>query len=229
MAKPTPNPTLPKSIFKFLNKLQKNNNRPWFNDHKEEYLVEDAHFKQFAEALLNEMTQYDNIESMRTYRIYRDVRFSKDKTPYKNNFAGGMKRATKWLRGSYYFHIQPGASMVGGGFWGPNAADLKRIRQEIAADAEPLRKILADPVFVKTFGNMEGTQLKTAPRDYPKDHPNVDLLRYKQFLLRRNFTDEEVFADDFLPKLVETFRAMRPFLDYMSDVLTTDANGVLIE
>lgn len=226
MAKTT---TLSRSIFTFLNKLQKNNNRPWFNEHKEEYLVEDAHFKAFANHLLNEMTQYDNIESMRTYRIYRDVRFSKDKTPYKNNFAGGMKRATKWLRGSYYFHIQPGASMVGGGFWGPNSADLKRIRTEIAADAEPLRTILADATFIETFGSMQGQQLKTSPRDYPKDHPNVDLLRYKQFLLRRHFTDDEVFADDFLPKLVTTFKNMRPFFDFMSDVLTTDANGERIE
>jgi uncharacterized protein (TIGR02453 family) len=230
MSKRTPNTTLSPSIFKFLKQLQKNNNRPWFTEHKDKYLVEDAHFKKFAEALLNEMSQYDNIESMKTYRIYRDVRFSKDKTPYKNNFAGGMKRATKWLRGGYYFQIQPGGnSMVGGGFWGPNASDLKRIRQEIAADAESLRKIIADPTFVKTFGELGGTQLKTAPRNYPKDHPNVDLLRYKQFVVRRHFTDEEVLADDFLPKLVESFRAMRPFFDYMSDVLTTDANGVPIE
>ncbi|MFT4762221.1 MAG: hypothetical protein ACI9XO_002967 [Paraglaciecola sp.] len=230
MSKYTPNTTLLPSIVKFLKKLQKNNNRLWFIEHKEEYTTEHAHFKTFTSTLFDKMSQYDNLESLKVYRIYRDVRFSKNKTPYKSNFAGGMKRATKWLRGGYYFHIQPGgASMIGGGFWGPNVADLKRIRQEIAVDAEPLRKILADPTFLKVFGNLEGTQLKTAPRDYPKDHPNIDLLRYKQFVVRRHFTDEEVLADDFLPKMIETFRAMRPFFDYMSDVLTTDANGVPIE
>ena len=221
--------TLSPSIFKFLKKIQKNNNRAWFAENKDAYLVEDAHFKAFASGLLNEMSQYDQIESMRTYRIYRDVRFSKDKTPYNSHFAMGMTRATKWLRGSYYLHIKPGASMVAGGFWGPNKEDLRRIRTEIAADAAPFRKILTAPDFVENFGDLHGEQLKTAPRDYPKDHPAVDLLRYKQFLLVKNFTDEEVLSADFLPELVATFRSMRPFLDYMSEVLTTDANGVPID
>lgn len=217
------------SILDFLKQLKDNNNRPWFNAHKDQYLVEKTHFQRFADSLLDRMSMHDNIEQMRTYRIYRDVRFSKNKLPYKSNMAGGMKRATKWLRGGYYFHIEPGASMVGGGFWGPNSADLKRIRQEIAADDQPLREIIADPVFQSTFGQLEGEGVKTAPRGYKKDHPAIGLLRHKQFLLRRNFTDEEVTSSDFLDKLVDSFVAMRPFFDYMSEVLTTDENGVPLE
>jgi len=220
---------LPKSNFQFLKKLAKNNNRDWFQEHKEGYQTEHAEFKKWAETLFNRMQEYDNLERVKVYRIYRDVRFSKDKTPYKNNFALSLKRATKWLRGGMYLHLEPGHSFIGGGFWGPNSADLKRIRQELAVDAASFRQILAEKKLIETFGELQGNQLKTAPRDFPKDHADIDLLRFKQFLLMKNFSDEEVFADDFMEKVMEALRNMRPFFDYMSDVLTTDVNGVRIE
>lgn len=224
------NITIPDSTLEFLRELRVNNNRDWFTRHKKRYQAEHAHMVGFAEALINRMSEYDHLEPMSgkqsLFRIYRDVRFSSDKTPYKSHFSGRLKRATKKLRGGYYYHLEPGGSFLGGGFWGPNAADLKRIREELAADAEPMRKLISDPVFVDTFGSLQGEQLKTAPQGYPRDHPNIDLLRYKQFLLSRSFTDEEVTAPDFLDQVVETFRRMRPFFDYMSEVLTTDSNGV---
>ena len=221
--------SIPKSTLDFLKDIKKNNNRDWFTANKPRYQEEHGRFKEFAEALVAEMGKYDEIETHKVYRIYRDVRFSKDKTPYKVNFSGHMVRATKWKRGGYYFHVEPGASMIGGGFWNPNSPDLKRIRQEIAADDTPLREILADKNFKKTFGTLDGAQVKSAPKGYKKDHPAIDLLRYKQFLLGRNFSDQEITSKDFVKKMVETFRHMRPFFDYMSDVLTTDANGVRIQ
>ncbi|MEM9821375.1 MAG: DUF2461 domain-containing protein [Bacteroidota bacterium] len=222
-------PIVEKSLFKFLKDLDKNNNRPWFNENKDRYLVAQQSMKAFTETLVNEMSYHDNIEGIRLHRIYRDVRFSKDKTPYKARFSGGMKRATKWLRGGYYFHIQPGNSLLAGGFWGPNSPDLKRIRQEIAADAKPLRKIIKAAKFKKYFGELQGDQVKTAPKGYAKDHPNIDLLRYKQFLLIHPFTDEEVQQKNFMKELVKGYKNMRPFFDYMSEVLTTDSNGVPID
>ena len=220
-----PTVSIQSELFDFLNELAANNNRPWFNEQKERFKILDAEVRKFGEALEQKMNEHDVVEPVKLYRIYRDVRFSKNKNPYKINRSGSFTRATKWRRGGYYWHLEPGNSFAAGGFWGPNKDDLKRIRQELAADAEPLRDILADATFKKTFGELQGDQLKTAPRDYPKDHPDIDLLRYKQFLLIRNFTDKEVMAKKFIDQLNDTFRRMRPFLDFMSEVLTTDENG----
>ena len=184
----------------------------------------------FAGTLLAEMNKHDNIETASgkdsLYRIYKDVRFSKDKTPYNTHWNGGFRRATKKLRGGYYFHIQQGNSFVAGGFWGPSPADMQRIRQDFAANYTEVRKILSDKTLVKTFGAMTGEQLITAPRGYEKDHPAIDLLRYKQFVLKHAFTDEEVLSPDFANKASDVFKKMRPFLNYMSEALTTDANGI---
>ena len=225
--------TISKTTLQFLKDLAENNNRPWFTENKDRYVAAHENMIEFAEALIDDMSHYDNLVPMTgkksLFRIYRDVRFSKDKSPYKSNFAGGLKRATKWLRGGYYYHIEPGGSFVGGGFWAPNPADLKRIRDEIAADDQPLRKIIADPTFVKTFGTLQGDAVKTAPKGFAKDHPAIDLLRHKQFLISRSFSDSEVTSPNFLKELSQSFQNMRPFFDYMSEVLTTDANGVPIE
>ena len=117
---------------------------------------------------------------------------------------------------------------MGGGFWGPNPEDLKRIRTDLAASPDQLRQILQDPIFVKTFGELKGEQLKTAPKGFDKEHPAIELLRYKQFLISHSFSDKEVFSKEFSTTVADTFGRMRPFLDYMSEVLTTDENGVPI-
>ena len=218
------------STLAFLRELAENNNRDWFEANKPTYQQEHEKMIAFADHLLDEMKKIDNIETptgkKSLLRIYRDVRFSKNKLPYKNNFAGSFSRATKQLRGGYYFHIQPGESFVGGGFWGPNTDDLKRIRTDIAADAAELREIITAPEFVETFGELKGRGVKTAPRGYDKDHPDIDLIRKKQYIVMRSFTDGEMGSPEFASQVVETFGRMRPFFDYMSYVLTTDANGV---
>lgn len=153
------------------------------------------------------------------------MRFSKDKTPYNTYFSGSYRRATKYRRGGLYFHLEPGNSRLAGGFWGPKAEDLKRIREDIAFDERPLRKIISSKAFVANFGTLRGEQLKTAPKGFDAAHPGIDLLRYKQFLLVRKFNDEEVLGPDFLKLANQTFKNMRPFFDHMSEVLTTDING----
>ncbi len=210
---------------KFIKDITKNNNRDWFAENKERYLEAKADVEAFGDALVAEMQKHDNIEKIKVYRIYRDVRFSKDKTPYKDFMSAYVERATKWLRGGYYFHLQPGHYFVGGGFWSPNKEDLARIRYELAADPDRFRKILNAKKFKEHFGTLQGDQLKTAPKGYDRDHPAIDLLRYKQFLVSEPFTEKEVTSPEFLGRVVKNFKAMRPFFDFMSDTLTTDSNG----
>ena len=116
-------------------------------------------------------------------------------------------------------------SFVGGGFWEPNNEDLLRIRKELELDASDLREIIADETFKKFFGILEGEELKTAPKNFDKTHPNIDLIRKKQYLLTRKFTNAAVLSPNFKDEVIATFEAMRPFFNYMSDVLTTDLNG----
>lgn len=218
------------SNFTFLQKLKRNNNREWFNRHKDEYQQELLHVEAFAGALLDLLNSHDQIETpsgkKSLYRIYRDTRFSADKTPYKTRWAGHFTRATKYRRGGYHFNIQPGNSYISGGFWGPETEDLKRIREEIAFDPAPLQKILKNRSFTTLFGSLQGEQLKTAPKGFDNAHEAIDLLRHKQFLLIRRFEDEEVLGPGFLKEANRTYKGMRTFFDYMSDVLTTDSNGL---
>ncbi len=219
-----------KSSLDFLKALSKHNDREWFSNHKDKYAAAHENMTEFASTLLAEMNKHDNIETASgkagLFRIYRDVRFSKEKTPYNTHWNGGFKRATQKLRGGYYFHIQPGSSFAACGFWGPNPNDLQRIRQDIDINNKDWNKLLSTKTLVQTFGTMTGDKVGTAPRGYSKDHPAIDLLRYKQFLLRHDFTDEEVLSPGFVKMVNDTFKKMRPFLDFMSEILTTDANGV---
>jgi uncharacterized protein (TIGR02453 family) len=224
-----PSPVIKKESIDFLRKLSKNNNRDWFNKHKAMYIEAHANIIDFAGALLFEMTKHDKMETLSgkesLQRIYKDVRFSKDKTPYNTHWSGVFKRATKKLRGGYFFRLEPGASVLVGGFWGPDPADLKRIRQDIDQNHSHWKKLLADKTLIKTFGKMFGEQVTSSPRGYSKDHPAIDLLRYKQFLFKYEFTDEEVCSPRFVYKANAVFRKLRTFFDFMSEVLTTDANG----
>ena len=228
MAKAKINP----SNFEYLKQLKKHNNRDWFNKNKDRYLNELKELELFADDLLAMMNGHDKIETptgkKSLFRIYKDVRFSKDKKPYKTHWSGHFKRATKALRGGYYFHIEQGNSFAAGGFWGPEPVDLKRVRDELAHDAAPLRNILKSKAFIKTFKKLDGDQVKTSPQGFDPKNPAIDLLRYKQYILVKKFSDKEVVSANFAKNLNETFKVMRPFLNYMSDVLTTDVNGISI-
>ncbi len=219
-----------KDSIDFLKELSKNNDRDWFNKHKDRYIDAHNNIIAFADALLIEMNKHDKIETASgknsVFRIYKDVRFAKDKTPYNIHWSGSFKRATKKLRGGYYFRIEPGNSFLAGGFWGPDSNDIKRMRQDIDLNYKAWRHLLGDKTLVKTFGKMIGEQLGSVPRGYSKDNPAIDLLRYKQFLLKQEFTDKEVYSRDFIHNVNYGFKKMRPFFDFMSDVLTTDANGI---
>lgn len=217
--------SIDKTTLSFLKKLKRNNNREWFTAHKAEFLTEQQKAKDFYNALMEQLKVHDAIDKFKLFRIYRDVRFSKDKTPYKPHFAGSFSRATKRLRGGYYLRIRPGESFLAGGFFEPNKEDLLRIRKEFEMDTSEIRSILANEDFVACFGKLQGNALKTAPRGFDKDHPDMDLIRMKQFIVVRNFTDKEVTSTTFLDELDKSYKAMRPYFDYMSEILTTDLNG----
>lgn len=212
--------SIDKSTLDFLKALKKNNTRDWFNEHKPQFQVEQQKAKDFYNAIENQLKAHDDIDKFKLFRIYRDVRFSKDKTPYKPHFAGSFSRATKRLRGGYYLRIRPGESFLAGGFWEPNKEDLLRIRKELEMDATEIREIINNKIFVKHFNKLIGNSLKTAPRGFDKEHPDMDLIKMKQFIVVRNFTDKEVLDPNFLDELDKSYKAMRPYFDYMSDILT---------
>lgn len=218
---------IPGEALDFLQALEKNNNREWFDEHKPEFKALEKEMKTFYNDLAILLNQHDQIEKTKAFRIYRDVRFSKDKTPYKTHFAASFKRKKPALRGGYYLHIKPGnKSFVAVGFWNPAKKDLLRIRKEILVDATEVRAVITEKNLKKSWGNLQGKALKTAPRGFDREHPDIDLINQKQWTFSHPFTDQEVLATNFAQKIDEQYQAIRPFFDYMSSILTTDLNGV---
>jgi uncharacterized protein (TIGR02453 family) len=214
-----------KDTLRFLNELKINNNREWFEQNKSEFKSLETGVKRFYNSLMDKMKEHDEIEKLKMFRIYRDVRFSKDKTPYKSHFAGSFSRAGAKLRGGYYLQIRPGGSFMAAGFWEPNKEDLLRIRKELELDATALRELINKPSFKNTWGELVGDEVKTAPKGFSKDDPNIDLIRKKAFIFVRNFTDKEVLNKDFIVEVNKSFKEIRPYFNLMSEILTTNLNG----
>ncbi|GHC51702.1 DUF2461 domain-containing protein [Ulvibacter litoralis] len=218
--------TIPKSSFNFLLKLKKNNHRDWMQEHKSDYLANEKMLKAFYASIEEELNKTDKIDKLKVFRINRDVRFSKNKTPYNVHRSVGFSRDGAHRRGSYYLRLEPGNSAIAGGFFNPNPADLLRIRKEIELDASEIRTILNQKEFKKAFGNFDqANTVKTAPKGFSKEDENIDLIRLKNFIVVHKFPDDVVFSEDFQQIVVQHFLLMRPFFDYMSSVLTTDLNG----
>jgi len=218
--------SVPQKTFDFFKSLGKNNNREWFNEHKSEFKSLETDIKKFYNTVLENLKKHDDVDKLKIFRIYRDIRFSKDKTPYKTHFGGSFHRKKPSLRGGYYLHISPDDSFIATGFWEPNKEDLFRIRKEYEIDDSQIRKIISKKNFKEVWGDFVGDELKTAPKGFDKDHPAIDLIRKKQYIFTKKFNNKEVLSADFLNKIDESFKMIRPYFDYMSDVLTTDLNGV---
>lgn len=210
----------------FLKQLGRNNNREWFSIHKKEFDKVFSEIKMFFKEIYDKIQETDSLQEFHVHRIYRDLRFSKDKTPYKTHFRLYLGRTKPLLRGGYYLNIEPGKSRVSGGFWAPDSKDLLRIRQELSEDSDTIRNIFKDKKIKKYFGELQGEEVKTAPKGFDKDNRGITLIRKKQFIFRRDFSDEEVLEPGFFGEVIDSFKALRPFFDYMSEVLTTDENGV---
>lgn len=221
------NETIPRETFSFLKRLSENNNREWFTENKKEFKEIEREVKQFYNQLAELLNKHDKIDKVKIFRIYRDVRFSKDKTPYKTHFGGSLHRVKPELRGGYYLHIAPNdESFIATGFWEPHKDDLLRIRKEFEMDDTEIRGIITKKSFKKIWGELEGDEVKTAPKGFSKEHVAIDLIKKKQFIFTKKFTDKEVTSPDFMKEVDMAFKAIRPYFNYMSEVLTTDLNGV---
>jgi uncharacterized protein (TIGR02453 family) len=212
-------------VFQFFSKLAKNNNRKWFECRKTEFKALESEVKIFVKEIESALQEHDKIEKAKIFRIYRDIRFSKNKSPYKTHFGMAFHREKPPLRGGYYIHLEPNNSFLGVGFWGPSAADLFRIRKELEVDASELREIMADPTFKSYWGTLQGDEVKTAPKGFNKEHPNIDLIKKKQYTFHHRLSDQQVFDPNFSELIDDHFQNIRPYFDYMSSVLTTDLNG----
>ncbi len=216
-----------KSVFEFLADLKLNNHKDWMQEHKKQYQSNEKELKAFYGLVEDCLNEEDEIEKVKVFRINRDIRFSKDKTPYNVHRSVSFSRAGAHRRGGYYLRLEPGNSLMAGGFFGPEPSDLLRIRKEFEMDDSEIRDILSHLDFKKAFGGFNTQyQVKTAPKGFSKDHPAIDLIKNKSFFVEHKFTDTEVLSPDFLDTLVYHYRLLRPYFDYMSDVLTTDLNGV---
>lgn len=219
--------SVPKEVFTFFKKLEKNNNRDWFNENKPEFKAIETNVKAFYNTVLERLNTHDEIDKLKIFRIYRDVRFSKNKLPYKTHFGGSFHRTKPKLRGGYYIHIQPNnESFIATGFWEPAPADLLRIRKEFEMDDSDMRDILNDKKFKSIWGHFVGNEVKTAPKGFSKEHKSIDLIKKKQYIFVKKYTDKEVLDAKFMDDVNKAFTAIRPYFNYMSDVLTTDLNGV---
>jgi uncharacterized protein (TIGR02453 family) len=205
----------------FLHDLRANNNKPWFDANKARYAEASAAFERLVSDLLAQFGVVDDLGGVSAkdciFRIYRDTRFAADKTPYKTGMGALLGRGGRKHDGrSYYLHIEPdGQSMLAGGFFAPAPAELDRVRQAIASDASELKAVISSADFVRYFGALQGETLKTAPQGYPKDHPEVALLRHKQFLAEHPMSDKQVLAPDLIPHILSVFTAMKPFVSYL--------------
>ncbi|GER59285.1 DUF2461 domain-containing protein [Patiriisocius marinus] len=219
--------TVPKSTFDFLNNLAKNNHKDWMDEHRKTYQSSEKALKSVYAEILRGLNEKDEIAKQKIFRINRDIRFSKDKTPYNVHRSVSWSRAGAHRRGGYYLRIEPGKCALAGGFFSPEPADLLRIRKEFEMDASEIREILNQNEFKMTFGNFnQHYAVKTAPKGFNKEDANIDLIRLKSFFVEHPLKDSEVLGPNFVDTVLKHFRTLRPFFDYMSDVLTTDLNGV---
>ncbi|MEZ4857646.1 MAG: DUF2461 domain-containing protein [Flavobacteriaceae bacterium] len=218
---------LPNTIFTFLKDLKTNNHKDWMQANKKQYLENEKVLKNFYLEIEKALNEKDQIETVKIFRINRDIRFSNDKTPYNVHRSVSFSRAGEHRRGGYYLRIEPGNTLMAGGFFEPNPNDLQRIRKEFEMDSNPIREIINNPKFHEAFGGfVQEFAVKTAPKGFSKEDPNLDLIRLKSFFVTHAFKDSEVIAPTFKEELMYHYELLRPYFDYMSEVLTTDLNGV---
>ena len=211
------------ATLKFLQSLEKNNNREWFEANKEKYQAAKEDFEQFVTSLNQSMAELEPaLEGQQAknniFRIFRDVRFSKDKTPYKAHFSGYFsKGGRKWAGAGYYVHVQPGGkSFLATGIWMPEGPLLKAIRQEIDYDFPAFQKILAEKNFKKQFGAIKGESLQKVPAGYDAENPAVDYLKMKSFIANAPLPDDIFGKKDVVKTIAKSFATAKPFVAFLN-------------
>ncbi|MCE7038889.1 DUF2461 domain-containing protein [Dyadobacter sp. CY312] len=210
----------------FLRELVQNNNRDWFQGNRKKYDDAKADLEQLVSILIREISTFHDLGNLHVkdclFRINRDVRFSKNKDPYKNNMGAGIGPGGKSSgKIDYYLHIQPdGQSFLGGGMWSPTTEQLAKYRQEVDYNARELKEIIHNSDFREYFPEIHGDALKTMPKGYPKDHPEIELLKRKQLFFMHQYSDKDVTSKDFANQIVKGVRLLKPYCDYMNYILS---------
>lgn len=217
--------TIKKSTLDFLDSLKDNNNRDWFIKNRPAYIDAKENFESFVQDIINNIVDFEPIlkgleVKSCVYRINRDIRFSNDKSPYKSHLGafivrGGKKNGDKFA--GYYVHIEPEKSIIAGGAYMPPAPWLSAIREKIDEEPDEFVKIINSKDFVKYFGKIEGEKLKKAPKGYPSDHPNIELLKYKSYLIVNEVNDEFVLSQNYFDHVLKVLKAMKPFNDFLNE------------
>ena len=217
---------LQSSTLKFLKDLKKNNNRPWFEEHRKQYEQAKEDFLLLTEKIIGGIAVFDppiaHLKAKEcTFRINRDVRFSKDKSPYKNNIAGYFNRKGKKGNGAgYYLHIEPGQSFAAGGLWMPEPADLAKIRQEIDYSFDDWKKITGNASFKKILSEgIKGESLVRPPKGYEETNPAIEYLKMKSFIVSKPFTDTEIHSKTFIKDVAIVFKTMKPVIDFLNEAI----------
>lgn len=214
-----------KTTLEFLVKLAKNNNRTWFQKNRALYEEARDNILEVTRFLIGEIAKFDSSimgveEKDCLFRIFRDARFSKDKSPYKTNFGAFIKSGGRSTAGAgYYFHVEPGNSMTAGGIYMPPAPELLAIRRAIAKRPVEFEKIIFEKKFTRRFGGLSDERLKTAPKGFPRDHPAIEHLKWKHYIVFRNYPDRDVVSPRYLDRCLDDFLAMAPLNEYLNRVI----------
>ena len=216
-----------KKIINFLSELKQNNDREWFKEHKSDYEEARAEFVKMVEYLIPALAKYNseiaNLQINDTiFRIYRDVRFSKDKSPYKSQMGAYLAPGgRKSIQAGYYLHIEPGNSFVAGGSYCPAGDLLKKIRSEIYYNVKEFNSIIKSEDFENLFGNIQGSKLVRPPVGFPKDFEEIDLLKYKDYTIFYPVDDKTIMKPNFPDKAIEIFEKMNPFNDFLNRAISS--------
>ncbi|HET7002359.1 MAG TPA: DUF2461 domain-containing protein [Puia sp.] len=212
-----------KDTFRFLNEIKLNNNKPWFEKNRPRYERARTEYLGFITKLIDGVRKIETIPEKEPVkyiqRIYRDIRFSKDKTPYKSHFSSIIERGPEDRKCPLYIQIQPGRSMMGGGIWDPSAETLKKVRQEIDYNHAKLKKITNAKAFLNYFGKISGSRLTRPPKGYEADNPAIEVLKFKQLYVERNFDDELVMSHHLIPEILKSYKAALPFFIFFDTAM----------
>ncbi|UPT66796.1 MAG: DUF2461 domain-containing protein [Sphingobacteriales bacterium JAD_PAG50586_3] len=218
--------TISPDTIKFLADLDKNNNREWFLANKKRYETAKKNYADFIDELIAKIAKFEPGVANFTakdcmFRINRDVRFSANKSPYKNNFGAGISKGGKKMNtAGFYIHLQPNNSFVAGGLWMPEGDNLKKIRDAIDYDFEKFDKIVTSKEAKKLFGALsDEAKLKTAPKGYPKDHPAIEYLKHKSYVFYGQMDDKEVTSPGYADAVVAKLKAIKPLCDFLNEAL----------
>jgi len=215
-----------KPVLDFLTELQQHNNKPWFEENRAAYEKAKAQFEAFVGQLIERFSAFEDLSGVSArdcvMRIYRDIRFSKDKSPYRTNMSasiapGGRKSSSL----GYYIHVTPhDETLLAGGLYMPAPEQLARFRGAIDREASRFKGILNGKDFQRYFGTIGGERLKTAPQGYSRDHAELELLRLKQIVAIHRWSDAAVLSPRFTSQVVAAARVLKPFLDYLNGILS---------